>query len=209
MSETTFDINVFIRESKEVLLNPKSYFATMKTTGGLVEPIIKALIYGAVAGVLSFLWSILHLSFGGMFGGAFGIMILIWAVVGAVIGLFIMAVIILVISAICKGNQDFEACTRVAAAVMVVMPISALLGFLSGLNLTLGSVVSLAVNIFALYLLYHALVECLKANISSAKIAMLVVTGLIVIFFLVGLGARKKVSKMDSEMKELLEEFKK
>ena len=209
MNETTFDINVFIRESKEVLLNPRSYFSTMKTTGGFVEPIIKALIYGAVAGVLSFLWSILHLSFGGMFGGAFGIMILIWAVIGSVVGLFLGAVVTLVISAICKGNQDFEACLRVSAAVMVVMPISALLGFLSGLNITLGSVVSLGVNLFALYLWYHALVECLKANVSSSKIALLVLAGLLVIFFLVGLGARKKVSKMDSEMKELLEEFKK
>jgi hypothetical protein len=209
MSETSFDFNAFIKESKDVLFTPKSYFSTMKTSGGLVEPIIKALIYGAVAGVISFLWSILHLSFGGLFGGAFGIMIFIWAVIGAVIGLFIGGVVTLVISSICKGNSDFEACLRVTAALMVVLPISALLGFLSGINFTVGSVVSLGVSLFALYLFYIAIVECLKANVGTAKIVMYVCIGLLVISFLVGLGARKKVSKMDTEMKELMEELKK
>jgi len=61
MSDSTFDFNVFIKESKDVLVNPKSYFSTMKTTGGIAEPLIKAVIYGAIAGALAFLWSILNL----------------------------------------------------------------------------------------------------------------------------------------------------
>ena len=73
MSESSFDINAFIKESKDVLVTPKSYFATMKITGGLGEPIIKALIYGVVAGIISFLWSLFHLG-GGMFGGGVGVL---------------------------------------------------------------------------------------------------------------------------------------
>ncbi len=61
MSDGTFDVNLFIKESKEVLVNPKSYFSTMKTSGGITEPLIKAVIYGAVAGAIALIWSILNL----------------------------------------------------------------------------------------------------------------------------------------------------
>ena len=39
MSDSTFDFNLFIKESKDVLTNPKSYFSTMKTSGGMTEPL--------------------------------------------------------------------------------------------------------------------------------------------------------------------------
>jgi hypothetical protein len=208
MSESSFDFNAFIKESKDVLVTPKTYFPAMKTTGGLGEPVIKALIYGAVAGIISFLWSLLHLG-GGMFGGSIGIMIFVSTVIGAVIGLFIGAVITLIVSAICKGSTDFEANARVTAAVMVIMPISALLGFITGLSPVAGSIVGLAVNIFALYLLYHGLVGALKANPGTTKIVMYILIALLVIFMLVGLGAKKRVSRMDTDLKELMEDMQK
>jgi hypothetical protein len=40
MSETnssSFDLNAFIKDSKETLVNPKSYFSTMPTSGGMAE----------------------------------------------------------------------------------------------------------------------------------------------------------------------------
>ena len=153
MSDSTFDFNLFIKESKDVLVNPKSYFSTMKTTGGMTEPLIKAVVYGAIAGALAFVWSLLKIGAvtGGLFGGAIGIMVFIWSIIGAIIGLFIGAVILLIISSICKGSTDFEANMRVTAAVMVVMPISAFLGFAGHFNLYLGVIVGLAVNIFALW----------------------------------------------------------
>ena len=67
MSEQKFDFNQFISDSKETLLNPKSYFATMKLDGGMGEPLIKALIYSVVAGVLYLIWSFLIV--GGVAGG--------------------------------------------------------------------------------------------------------------------------------------------
>jgi hypothetical protein len=211
MSNGSFDFNGFVKESKDVLVNP-NYFATMKTTGGMSEPLIKAVIYGAVAGLFTFLWSLLHLGqvTGGMFGGAIGIMAFIWAIIGAVIGLFIGGVIVLVLSAICKGNTDFEANVRVTAAVMIVMPIGAALGFLSGINLYLGTIVGLGVNIFALWLTYKGLVQALKAKPETARILLYVLIAIFVLFMLVGLGARRKASQfMDtfnsSELKELIE----
>lgn len=214
MSDVTFDFNLLIKESKEVLTNPKSYFSTMKTSGGMTEPLIKAVIYGAIAGAFSFLWSLLKIGAitGGMFGGAIGIMVFIWSVIGAVIGLFIGAVILLVISSICKGSTDFEANVRVTAAVMVIMPISAFLGFAGHLNLYLGLIVSLGLNIFALWLLYNGLVESLKANPETTRIVTYILIALFVVIMLAGLGARRRANQFmkdfnDKDVKEMLKDM--
>jgi hypothetical protein len=210
----TFDFNVFIKESKDVLTNPKSYFAEMKTSGGMSEPLIKAVIYGAVAGIFAFIWSLLKVGAvtGGMFGGAVGIMVFVWSIIGAVIGLFIGAVIVLILSAICKGNTDFEANVRVTAAIMVIMPINALLGFTGSLNIYLGSIVGLAVNIFLIWLLFNALVGALKAKVDTSKTVSYVLVALFVLFTIVGLGAKKKANQFmnefnKSDMKELLKDL--
>lgn len=215
MSNGTFDFNAFVQESKDVLVNPKAYFSTMKTSGGLTEPIIKALIYGVVAGIISFILGMLHLtvSVGGLFGGMAGAGMLFARIFGAIIGLFIGAVILLVISSICKGSTDFEANARVVAATMVILPISALFSFLVFVNVYLGVIVSICISAFSLWLLYHGLVEALKAKPETAKIVMYVLVALIVVFSLVGIGAQRKAKQMmnefnSSEFKEMMEQQK-
>lgn len=200
MSNGTFDFNVFIKESKDVLVNPKSYFSTLQTSGGMGEPLIKAVIYGAIAGILRLIWGFLHIGgMGGIFGGTIGVMAFIWSVIAAVIGLFVGAVILLVISSICKGSTDFEANTRVVAATMVIMPISALLGFTDGINLYLGGIIGLAVNVLAIWLLYHGLVEALKSTPSTTRIVMYVLIALFVIMMFVGFSATRRASRFMQE----------
>ena len=113
-------------------------------------------------------------------------------IVGAIIGLFIGAVILMVISSICKGNTDFEANVRVIASIMVIMPISALLGFTMAINSVLGSVVALAVNLYALYMLYHGLTGALKAKPDTTKIIMYVLGALFLLFTIARMAARIK-----------------
>lgn len=213
MSNSTFNFNSFIKESIDVLVKPKTYFSTMKTTGGIAEPLIKALLYGVIAGIIALIWGLLKIGGSiGIFGGAIGVMMFIWYIIAAVIGLFIGGVIMLIISAICKGSTDFEANVRVTASVMVIMPISALLGFVSGLNHTAGSIVSLLVNLFALYLIYHALVEALKAKPASSKVLTIILAALLVLFFVIGLGAKKAANKFlddfkSEDFKEMIEDL--
>jgi hypothetical protein len=201
MSDGTFDLNLFIKESKDVLLNPKSYFSTMKTSGGMTEPLIKAVIYGAISGAFAFIWSFLKIGVmtGGLFGGAIGFMVFIWSIIGAIIGLFIGAVILLVISSICKGSTDFEANMRVTAAVMVVMPIRSFFGFAGHLNIYLGVIIGLAVSIYALWLLYNGLVEALKSNPETTKIVSYVLVAIIVIFTLIGFGTARRARQFMNE----------
>lgn len=215
MSNSNFDFNELVRESKEVLINPKSYFSTMKTSGGFVEPLIKAVIYGAVAGIIVFLWGIFGIGSvaGGVMGGAIGAMALIWYIIAAIFGLFIGAVILLVISSICRGSTDFETCTRVTAAIMVLMPVSALLSFTMGINTYFGIIINLAVNIFALWLIFNGLVESLKAKQETARIVMYILIALLVLFTLIGLGTRNRVNRYldgyNKEFKELMREAEK
>jgi hypothetical protein len=215
MSETgSFDFNAFIKESKETLVNPKGYFSTMKTSGGMAEPVIKALIYGVVSGIIIFIWGAVGLGGTlGVYGAGIGAMALVWTVLAALIGVFIGAVVLLVASSICKGNTDFEACLRVAAAVMVVMPISAVLGFTMGINPVFGAIISLCVNLFALYLSYHGLIETLKADPGTTKIVMYVLIALLVIFMIAKIGTSRRMNRYmndigQSDLKEMLKDQK-
>ena len=186
MSNQTFNFKAFLEESKETLLNPAGYFASMKTAGGLTEPLIKAALYGVVAGVFSFLWSILHLTAttGGLFGGAIGIMAFFWSVIGAVIAMIIGAVIILILSAIAGGNTDFEASARVSAAILVLLPVIIFLGFVSGIGRTPGLIVNLIVNLYGLLMLYYALTKTLKGKENTSKVLTGILAAIVVIFMI-------------------------
>jgi hypothetical protein len=162
-----------------------------------------------VAGIFAFLWSILGLGVvrSGFKGGAIGAMAFVWYIIGALIGLFISAVILLIISSICKGNTDFEANLRVSAAVMVILPVRALLGFTMGINIYLGTIIGLCVGLYALYLIYHGLVESLKATPRTSKIVMYVLAILVVLFMLMGISAQRRLIRyMDKDnVRELME----
>jgi hypothetical protein len=197
MSNGTFDFNLFLKESKDTLLNPKSYFASMKISGGITEPLIKAVIYGTVTGIIYLLWGLLKLGAvgGGLLGGAIGFTAFFTAIIGAVIGVFVGAVIMLILSSICNGNTDFEANLRVTAALMVVMPISALFGFTMGINLYLGLLIGVVIKLYGLWLLYNGLVEALKGKPETAKIISYVFIALIVIFLIVGISAKNRATR--------------
>ena len=62
MSNESIDFKKILNDSRETLLNPKGYFSSMPLAGGLVGPLIKAAIYGVVAGLFALLWSVLGFS---------------------------------------------------------------------------------------------------------------------------------------------------
>jgi hypothetical protein len=207
MSNESIDFNKILKDSRETLLNPKVYFGTIPLAGGFTEPLIKAAIYGTVAGLFALLWGILGFSamgFGGMLGGAVGIMGLIWSIIGAIVAVFVGGALMLVISAICGGNTDYEANVRVTASLMVVYPINAFLAFFYGISFTLGGVVGLVVSLYSIYLLYHAEIQALKGKESNVKIVAIVLVILALLGFFGGRRASKTVrdfsNRYDEEM---------
>lgn len=208
MAESGFNFQKLMDDSKSVLTNPKGYFSSMAKEGGFVEPIIKALVYGVVAGVISLIWSLLHFSAASsMMGGIFGVgpvAIIIGSIIGAVIGLFIGGIIILIVSAICGGTTNFEANVRVAAALMVLSPVNALLSVFSGVHLYLGLFISLVVALYGLYLFYNALVSALGAKEGTAKVVSIILAVIPVLMLISTLVCASAVSKYgDKMMKEI------
>jgi len=202
MNENAFDFNKFIADSKNTLLNPKGYFESMSTAGGMVEPLIKALIYGVVAAILNAIWffalgSVVTL---GASGGIFGIGAFIFTIIAAVIGLFIGGIIILLLSSISGGNTDFEANLRVSASLMVLMPINALLavfGFISGL---LGTIISIAIGLYGLYLLYLALTRTLKGKEETARIIIYVLIALLLLGQIMSYFSRRALQNFGKDL---------
>jgi hypothetical protein len=188
-----FDFKRFVEDSKQALLNPQEYFETMSTEGGFGPPLIKALIYGIIAGIFALLWSLLRIGgVGGMFfGTTFGFMALISAIIGTLIGLFIGAVIILILVSIAGGKTDFEPILHVTAALLVVTPVMAFLNVFSALSPFLGSLISLAVNLWMLWMLFNAMTRTLGSAIETSKIIMYVLGGILILFFFIGLATRR------------------
>jgi len=190
MESKSFDFNAFVADSKKALLSPEEYFSSMPAEGGLAAPVIKALIYGAAAGVLNLIWSSFNIGVGGIFGAGVGVMVFIGSIIGALLGLFIGAVIILILSAIANGKTDFEPMVHVQGALLVIMPVSAFVNVFSAIHPTLGSFLNLAVNLYLLYMLFFAMTKTLNAKVDVSKIIVIVLGVLLILMFFVGLATR-------------------
>ena len=202
MESNEFNFNAFVQDSKQALLNPKDYFQNMSTEGGFGPPIIKALIYGVIAGIFTLIWSMFIVTssggFGGMFfGSAVGFMAFIGTIIGVIIGLFIGAIVILLLVSIAGGKTDFEPVLHVTAALMVITPVNAFFGVFSAVSPFLGSLISLAINLYMLWMLFNAMTLTLNAKVDTSKTIMYVLAGLLVFFFIIGLfTSRVTRSKM-------------
>jgi len=210
MAEGGFDLQKFIDDSKSVLTNPKEYFSSMPKEGGLVEPLIKAVIYGTVAGIFALIWSLLHLSgASAMFGGGVGIMALVWSIIGAIIGLFIGGIIMLVISAICGGDTSFEANVRVVASIMVLSPINALLSFTGSFSLFLSGLISILISLYGIWMMYNALVSALSAKEGTAKILSLILAVIPVLMIISSLMCAKVATHTSDKILKQTEQYQK
>ena len=198
MSNQSIDFNQLLIDSRETLFNPKDYFSTMPLKGGYAEPVLKAAVFGVAAGLFSLLWTLLGLSALGdtIWSGPIGFMALIYSIIGAIMALFIGGGLMLLISAICGGNTDYEANVRVAASLMVTYPINAFMAFLYGINTGVGSVVGLAITGLSIYLIYHAVVQSLKAKEPSVKIVAVVLVLLSLLTFYAGQKATQSIEEL-------------
>lgn len=209
MSEKVFDFNKFIEDTKAVLLTPADYFTSMTKSGGFPEPLIKAVIYGTVAGIINLIWAVLFSSamggmFGGMFGGGVGVFGLVMSIIGSIIALFLGGVILLVISAICGGSTDYESNVRATASLMALSPVSALFGVITGVSLTIGTLVIAAISLYGIWMLYNALTKGLGCKDGAAKVISIIIAAIPVLmllsFFICGHAAKSVSEEVQKQM---------
>ena len=213
MSEKSFNITKLYNDSKQALVRPKAYFSTMEKEGGWGEPLFKSFIYGVLSGLFILLWSLLDIIgiTDGVFSGDVGVVGFFSTIAGSVIGVVIGGVIVLIISAICNGNKNFESSLRIAAAIMVILPLNTFLGFFDGISYVMGAVITLGVNLYGVYMLYIALTVILKAESKPARTISYILAGLMVLFLVSVLFARNAVMKynerIDRERGEMVREI--
>ena len=179
MAEGGFDFKKFLDETKATLITPAEYFAVMPKEGGFGDPLVKAVIYSLIAGIIGFIFSFMNLStFSGLFGSSVGLFLIINSLFFGIIGLFMGGAIILVISSICGGNTNYETNVRVTASLMAIYPIHALLSFLTGVNIWIGQLVFLTIALYGLYMLFVALTKSLEGKKETAKIVSIIFNSL-------------------------------
>ena len=172
--------NRFLSDSRDTLIAPKTFFASMALTGGYREPVMKLALYGLIAGVLG---AILNLN--KMGPAALWLSVVITPITSIIAG-FIGALFILVVSLICKGSKNFEHALRVMAAIAVLQPIQVLAtGVFIHISPLLFILGALAVSLYGLYLLYLALTTALQGKPKSAAI----VTGALSLLMIALMGA--------------------
>ncbi|NLV67952.1 MAG: YIP1 family protein, partial [Spirochaetes bacterium] len=114
-------------------------------------------------------------------------------VVYSIIGLFIGGAIVLVLSAICGGNTNYEANLRVAASLMVLSPVYALVGLLSWIGLWIGGIAGLAIFIYGFWMMYQALVKALGGKEGTAKVLSIILAVIPTLVILSGLVCARAV----------------
>jgi len=206
MRNESIDFTRFIINSREILLNPKEAFPALPLKGGFGEPVLKAAIYGTIGGLFSLLWTMMGLSpLGGTLWSEFSAAsTIIYSILGAVFAVFIGGAFLLIFSVICKGNTDYEANVRVAAALMVTYPINSFMAFLYGINSSLGSVVGLAITFYSIYLIYLAGTLALKGKEASVKIVAIVLILFSMFTFFAGRKATQAIDEFPNEFQQEL-----
>lgn len=192
-----FDLRKFIDDTRAALFSPRGYFAAMDKTGGYLEPVIRAGIYGIVAGVLQLAWRLLFPqpvpALAGV-AGSTGVSIapFITPIIAVLIGLFASAILLLIISAICGGSTNVEAAIRCGAALTAVAPVNALFGFVAAIHPTARAVVSFVITLYAIALMYHALVRALSCAEKPARIAAGIIAVIPAVAFAIALTSALK-----------------
>ncbi len=208
MTPNPVNVQQFVDDAKATIQDPKAFYSSMPLTGGFNEPVMRAVLFGLITGGLGFLLA--FVSFG---GGGFGsriftaITLLIAYPICAVIGVFVGGVVIMVFSAIAGGSSDYEGATRVAASTVFLIPIQAVASFLTSINAYLGSAVSVAISLFAIYLLFNALLYALKANEKPSKIICGVFALLAVIGVFSTAVAMSNANRAIQETQEMLDQL--
>jgi hypothetical protein len=200
MSQHLFNIQNFIKETKDIIIQPKQYFMHMKKTGGFTEPVLKVAIYGFLSSLITYVLmktGFLMSSF--VFFGTnvmekISFASLIFTPLGYIIALFIISIFLMLISSISNGSRDYETSLRIMASLFVLSPISSLLKLLSNINPTLVSIGDAVLSIYGLWLMYNALIYTLKAKEATAKVISIILAIFPALTLAGGLMCKKSIN---------------
>ncbi len=165
---------------KEILIKPRRYFSKIVADGNLEESMLRAFLYGLLAGVL--VLGLKMLGGAALTVGAIFTAIIIVPVL-AVTTLFVMGGLLMLVSEITGGERDWEIAIKSLASVFFVYPMVLVLNSLA-FNCTSLWIISIAVDAYILFLFYNIALYCMRGKKSS----IIMVIAILVIFLLTVYG---------------------
>ncbi len=155
---------------RDVIINPKRYFTKIVADGNMDESMLKAFMYGLLGGLL-----VLGLR---MIGGA---TVTLGAVFTAVIIvpvlavalLFLMGGLLMLVSEITGGERDWEIAVKGLASVFFIYPVVLVLNALA-FNCTSMWIISIAVDLYILFLFYNISLYCMRGKKSNIIVVIFI-----------------------------------
>ena len=192
---TGFDLSTVIAQMQQIITDPTGFYRAMPREGGYSEPIIFALVMGAVSGAVFAVLSIVGLT--GM--GISGLAAIIWMPIAMFIGSFIGGAIMFVIWKLMGSPRDFQAAYRCVAYSYGVMPVLTIVSIVP----YVGTVVRI---VWGLWLMLIASVEVHE----RARQTALIVLGIIgVVLLIMGLSGERASRQLAATGQQSAAEFQK
>jgi hypothetical protein len=175
----------------KVVTAPADFFREMPKTGGFLEPLVFAVIMGAIAGIIHAILSLFGAGYGAAGMGS-GFKLIIIMPIAAAIGSFIGGAILFVIWKLMGSPEEYEAAYRCGAYLMALAPITAIISVVP----YAGGIVNMAIYVF-----YLVTASIYVHNIPSQK-AWLVFGIIGAIFAILGVTGEYKARNMASSMEQ-------
>ncbi len=165
-----------LRRIRNLVVNPRRYFTKIVADGNMEESMLKAFLYGLLAGCLVLLIRLL----GGAtitLGAVFTAIVIVPVL--AVALLFVMGGLMMLVSEITGGERDWEIAIKGLASIFFIYPIILVLNALA-FNCVSMWVISLLVDIYVLFLFYNISLYCMRGK----KGNVVIVIGVLALFML-------------------------
>ena len=154
----------------DVFFRPKFFFSRIVADGKMEDAILKAFLWGLVGGIVVL---ILHLVRGDVFTMFSLFKALVLFPLFAIVLLFVCAGLMMLVSEITGGERDWEISVKGIASIFFVYPLALILNTLA-FDCTSIWVISLATDLYMLFLLYNIAVYCLHGKKVSVLFVLLI-----------------------------------
>jgi len=154
----------------DIFFRPKYFFSRIVADGKMEDAMLRAFLWGLIGGILVLVMQLVR-------GNPFTILALFKAIIVcpvlAVVLLFVFAGLMMLVSEITMGDRDWEIAVKGLASIFFVYPLALILNSLA-FNCTSIWVISIATDLYILFLLYNIAVYCLHGKKVSVMFVLVV-----------------------------------
>ena len=160
----------FLSRLTDIFFRPKYFFSRIVADGKMEDAMLKAVFWGLVGGIVVLIMGLCH-------GNPLTVFSLFKTVMVypflAIVLLFICAGLMMLVSEITGGERDWEIAVKGIASIFFVYPLALLLNALA-FDCTSIWAISLATDLYMLFLLYYIAVYCLHGKRISVMFVLMV-----------------------------------